>query len=231
MAEAKLNREYAFRIIGIGVLMVGILIWSIYDGKVAWPRANRQLDQVRPSLLATNLTAEAWLEKRGDGKGSLLDEAFGKAGCKVPSKLVRKVGELRLPDRLTGNRDEKRAALQVQLRKVFESPVYSPHDLSGQTVQAAIACLFALLAFGAVLAKVGKVYQADEKGLGGSGFGKSYGFDEIERIEWKQWKEKGIAVLFFKDGRRVKLDGWHFRGIPAIIGVIKEKRQDLTDEK
>ncbi len=97
MAEAKLNREYAARVAGVGVLLVGICLWSLYDGRTAWPRQNRVMERVRPALLATNLTAEAWLSQDGE-RGTRLDAAFRSQGVRAPAKLVRKLGELRIPD-------------------------------------------------------------------------------------------------------------------------------------
>ncbi|MDR2849680.1 MAG: hypothetical protein LBW77_03945, partial [Verrucomicrobiota bacterium] len=109
MAEAKLNKDYALRVLGVGVMLVGICAWSLYDGSVAWPRCNEDMARVRPALLATNLTAEAWLET-GEGMASCLDEAFNAQGvAKAPSKLVRKLGELRIPASAP-DRDTARAA-------------------------------------------------------------------------------------------------------------------------
>ena len=74
MAEAKLNREYAVRVVGVGALMVGMCVWSLYDGLVAWPRCNREMERARPGLLATNLTAEVWLARDAAAR-SPIDEA------------------------------------------------------------------------------------------------------------------------------------------------------------
>ena len=52
MATAKLNREYAARMCGIGAIMLALSAWSVYDGAVAWPRANAELASVRDGLVA-----------------------------------------------------------------------------------------------------------------------------------------------------------------------------------
>lgn len=226
MAEAKLNREYALRLLGVGALMIGIGVWSIYDGQVAWPRKNSQLEAVRPALLATNLTAEAWLAV--DNGSSPLAKVFAARGFAVPSKLVKKVGELRLPDRITGDRDEKRAAFAKRLTEVFKAPVYSEHDLGGQTVQACIGFLLGLLAIGSIVLKFRTCYIADNNGLSGNGFGGNYAYSDISKIDWGKWDDKGIAYLYMKDKRLVKLDGWHFAGTPAIMAAIAEHRPDLA---
>ena len=160
MAEAKLNREYALRVLCVGALMFGVCVWSVYDGKVAWPRINAQMETARPDLLATNMTAEAWMTYE-DGATPLM-RVFAKHQAQVPKKLVKKVGELRLPNRVTENRDAQRVALMKKVQEVFEAPVYSAHDLTGQTVQAVIALLLGAMALWAVLAKRGKRFVADD---------------------------------------------------------------------
>lgn len=225
MAEAKLNREYAIRVLCVGALMWGVCLWSIYDGKVAWPRINAQMETARPDLLATNMTAEAWMTYE-DGATPLM-RVFAKQQVQVPKKLIKKVGELRLPDRVTENRDAQRAALTKRLEEVFQGPVYSPHDLAGQTVQAVIAFLLGAMAVGAVLAKKGKRFIADDEGLSGSGFGGKIPYDQVAAIDWKKWDEKGIAVLRLADGRTVKLDSWHYAGMPDVVETLTAHREDL----
>ena len=227
MAEARLNREYALRMAGVGAMMFGMCVWSLYDGMAAWPRVNREMEAVRPALLATNLTADAWLAA-GDSGRALIHEAFAAQGLKAPSKLIRKLGELKVPERA-----EDRVTLQVaqapRVAKLFEGPVYSAHDLQTQFVQAAVTAALGLLAFAAVGAKARRRYVADERGLSGSGAGPSpVAYDEIERIDWGRWDEKGIAVLTLKGGVRLKLDGWHFAGMTGIVEEIRRHRPDLA---
>ncbi len=38
LAEAKINREWAVRLIAIGVLFTAFGAWFVYDGAIAWPR-------------------------------------------------------------------------------------------------------------------------------------------------------------------------------------------------
>ena len=225
MAEAKLNREYALRVLCVGALMFGVCVWSVYDGKVAWPRINAQMETARPDLLATNMTAEAWMTYE-DGATPLM-RVFAKHQAQVPKKLVKKVGELRLPNRVTENRDAQRVALMKKVQEVFEAPVYSAHDLTGQTVQAVIAFLLGAMALWAVLAKRGKRFVADDEGLSGSGFGGKIPYDEVNGIDWKKWDEKGIAVVHLADGRSFKLDSWHYAGMPEVIDTLVAHREDL----
>lgn len=233
MAEAKLNREYALRVLGVGAVMFGMCLWSLYDGNVAWPRQNRSMERVRAVLLATNLTAEAWVECDEEQGTSPLDKVFHAAGEKTPAKLVKKIGLLKIPDQGQGEeRPAKREAQAKQVRKLLEGEVYSAHDLQTQTVQAVITGVLGLLAWLSVGLKFRKRFFADDTGLYGSGFGDGLlAFSEISRIDWTRWDEKGIVVLTFKSGARQKLDGWHFADMTGIVDEIKRHRPDLNAEK
>ena len=227
MAEAKLNREYALRIMGVGAMMCGMCVWSLFDGMSAWPQKNRDLEQIRPVLLATNLTAEAWIG-RGEEGVSPLAAAFQEKGLNVPAKLIKKLGELKLPASAE-NMAVLREGHAKRVRKLFEGPVYGAHDLSSQFVQAAVTFVLGALAFVAVGIKARRVYVADETGLHGSGFGgQRLAYEDLAKIDWSKWDEKGIVKLTLKSGRPLKLDGWHFAGITGIVDEIKRHRPDLA---
>lgn len=227
MAEAKLNKEYAFRMASVGALMVGICLWSIYDGRVGWPRQNAALERVRPALLATNLTVSAWLESE-EGSPSELTRVFQLQGRKVPARLVKKMGELKLPSHLVNDTDAQKNQAK-QLGALFGKPVYSEHDLKTQTIQAVVTLSLAFLAFWAIVAKMRLRFIADEVGLHGSGFGTNrFAYDDVARVDWSRWEEKGIVVLTFVSGKRIRLDGWHFSGMSEVVDQIKAHRPDLV---
>jgi hypothetical protein len=227
MAEAKLNREYAWRLSGVGALMVGMCLWSVYDGAEAWPRMNREVEQARGALLATNLTAEAWIEPAEAG-GSPLEAAFAARGLKPPAKLVKKLGELKVPEparRQPGWRD----AQAERVRALFERPLYSPHDLRTQFIQAAVTLLLGAAAFLSVWRKSRRRFVADETGLHGSGFGgRTIAYAALAGADWSRWDEKGIVTLRLATGERLKLDGWHYAGVTGLVDEIRRRRPDLA---
>jgi len=190
------------------------------------------MERVRPALLATNLTAEAWLSQDDGDHGTRLDAAFRAHGAaKAPSKLTRKLSELRIPDS-TPDRDAARAAQLEQVRKTLEQPIYSARDLQTQFVQAAVTLVLALCAFVAVGTKAPRRFVADDTGLYGSGVGpQPIGYDEIKSADWTRWDEKGIVRLVLNDGRRLKLDGWHFAGMTGVVEEILRHRPDLRGKQ
>lgn len=229
MITAKINREYALRIAGVGLMMICFCIWSIYDGTTAWPNVNKKMEAARPALLATNLTVTAWLERAEDGTNEL-ERVFAKYGHTAPSKLTRKMGELKLPEQLANDTAscERQAK---QLKVLFEKPVYSEQDLNTQWGQAGFTLLFGLLAFAVVGWKATRKFYADEKGLSGSGVGsKPIAYMDIMSIDWSKWNDKGIVRLSCANKAVITLDGWHFNGITQIVEEIKAQRPELVDK-
>jgi hypothetical protein len=229
MTEAKINKEYLLRMVGVAAFMLGISIWSIYDGFVAWPEKNREFEAVRPMLLSTNLSAKAWLAKTGAEGQSPLDLVFAEAKLKKPSKLVKKIDEYKMADNLPqellaqGREREKEA-----LKHIFENPLYGPGDLQGQLVMAVITALVALWVALSFIPKLSRRFIADESGLHGSGFGgELIKYSDIDSMDWKLWDKKGIIKVTVRGGAQHTLDGWHFNGIKGIVDLIIEQRPDL----
>ncbi len=207
--------------LGVGVMMCALALWSVYDGMVAWPRLNRTLQQLAPALQAANLTAEAWL-LRDLTEATALERLFeSEAGTKPPRKLVREIDKLRLPtdpaafDAALG---EQRAALN----QLFNRPLYNREELRAQFIQAAVALALGLLAAGVVLAKRRRLFKADAAGLHGSGFGGDYPWSEVARVDWSRWEKKGLFTVFFKDGTAARCDAWHYMGLSGVAGIIQK---------
>ncbi len=230
MAEARINKEYLLRMSGVALFMAAVCVWALYDGHTAWPRWNLEYTRVRPALLATNLTARAWLAATGEERRTPLDAAFAAEDLKTPARLVRRISEIRSPE----NIDEKQLALYRErerkaLRDIFEEPLYSHGDLQGQFVMAALAALASLLIGCAFGPRIRRVYRADDEGLCGSGFGAGViRYEDIESMDWKLWDKKGIVKVFVRDGGRHALDCWHFSGMKSVVETIMKHRPDLA---
>ncbi|MBQ6926572.1 MAG: hypothetical protein IJQ73_18205 [Kiritimatiellae bacterium] len=223
MATAKLNREYAFRMCGIGAIMLALSAWSVYDGAVAWPRVNAELASVRDELVAgcrAGVTPADWLSAPdAESQSYRLQDVFASKGARPPRYLVQELGAITQP---VGDDAEARAIRAAQAEELFRKPVYSDAKLKGQFIQAGVTLLLAALAFAAVLSKRRTVYVADESGLSGTGFGGTpIPWDAVASVDWAKWDEKGIIGLELKDGRRFKLDGWHYAGMRPVADVIR----------
>lgn len=226
MAEARLNKDYARRMLVVALLMAAISVWSFYDGFSGWPRLNARMSAARPALLATNLTAEAWLDDAAPA-GQPLRRVFAAQGLTPPRKLVRKLGELRLPPR-PENLDQALSAQRVEVLRLLGAPLYGEEDLRAQFIQGGVTLLLALASAGAVARKRRRVFIADAAGLHGSGFHGHRNWSDLAEIDWRRWDDKGIVVLVFTTGDAVRCDGWHFAGMPGVVAEIKARRPDLA---
>ena len=229
MVVAKINREYALRMSGVALFMLVICLWSLYDGFLAWPEKNQELDRVRPALLASNLTAKVWLAKSSADGLTPLDLCFAEQSLKTPSKLIKKIDEAKMPsspsdDLIVQYRERERESL----KKIFEGDVYDKHALHGQFVMAGVTALVALAVIFSFAGKLTKRFFADDSGVSSNSFGSGIiNYDDIESIDWKQWDKKGIIKLFIKGGAVYTLDGWHFKGITEIVDEIVKHRPEL----
>lgn len=226
MATARLNREYAIRMTFVGALLAALALWSVYDGAVAWPRANRQLASVRPFLAEYSakaiMTPEAWLSATDEAPDSFpLRDAFAKAGVPLTRKLVQELSEITHPE---GNEPELRRARAERADELFSRDLYPAGKCQGQFVQAAVLAILALLAFNAVWSKRGTEYVVDENGLSGNGFGAApVPWSDVKSVDWGRWESKGVIAVKAAGGRRFVLDGWHFKGIRDIAAVLEER--------
>lgn len=226
MATARLNGEYAKRMYGICALLLAMAAWSVYDGAVAWPRANRDLDEMRPELLkicsGKPVPPEVWLSPSDSDPGrTMLDEVFGRAGKKAPGILVQNLSEITRPEGASSQAIRERADAAAEL---FGKGVYSAGKIQGQFFMAALLAVLAMAAFRAAWSKRGVEYVVDDSGLSGSGFGGgAIPWEEVASVDWSRWEGKGIVALATGDGRRFVLDGWHFKGIRDIAAEIERR--------
>lgn len=223
MAIAKLNREYAIRLSLVGLIMLALSFWFIYDGFVAWPRENRDLAELRPILIKgceSGVPPEIWLgDVQGEEDTFLLKKIYADHGKKVSGHIVQ---ELKMITKPEGNDNASRLTRAKAASELFKKDVYPQSKLNSQYFMAVVMLVFAVLAFRAVLSKRGIVYEVDADGLRGNGFGdKSLSWGDIAKVDWKKWEEKGIVVVHSKYGKKYVLDGWHFAGMRPVAEEIK----------
>lgn len=230
MATAKLNREYALRICGIGLVMLALSAWSVYDGAYGWPRQNEAMEAVREDFAAgcaKGMSPQDWLAELTAYPGSYpLKTTFEVRGYSPPKHFVQELAAITEP---RGDDQIAKAARAARALELFDKPLYPPAKLKGQFVQAAITLALAALAFLAVARKRGLAYSADDNGLSGSGFGDAtIPWGEVESVDWSRWDEKGIFTISLRDGRRFTLDGWHFAPMRPLAAIVREKVQANT---
>ena len=230
MATAKLNREYALRICGIGLVMLALSAWSVYDGAYGWPRQNEAMEAVREDFAAgcaKGMSPQDWLASDPASPGRYaLKTLFEVRGCSPPKRFVQELAAITEP---SGDDRETKAARAARALELFDEPLYPPAKLKGQFVQALVTFALALIAFVSVARKKGVVYSADDAGLSGSGFGDAtIPWGEVESVDWSRWDEKGIFTISLRDGRRFTLDGWHFAPMRPLAAIVREKVQANT---
>ncbi|HBO98401.1 MAG TPA: hypothetical protein DD637_00980 [Verrucomicrobia bacterium] len=82
-----------------------------------------------------------------------------------------------------------------------------------QYLFAALAALAALVV-GGRLARAARLDVAfDDKGFAWDG--RAYAYRDIEHVDDRAWKKKGISVVTV-GGRRLTLDSWHHTGVPEM---------------
>jgi len=62
---------------------------------------------------------------------------------------------------------------------------------------------------------------ADEQGVQFGG--KRMAYDDVSEIDKARWDSKGIAVLQGRDGRKLVLDDWKFRGAAEVLAEVERR--------
>lgn len=58
---------------------------------------------------------------------------------------------------------------------------------------------------------------------------KRLAFDQVDQIDKSRWDSKGIAVVHGRDGGKIVLDDWKFRGAADVLAEV-ERHVDTGDE-
>ena len=221
-ATVRFNREYGWRLAGVGAMMVAMTLWALYDGLLAYPRQNSSYVAVCPELVALKLTAGELIKPDG-ADGSLYEQCFMRHGLRVPkdglSKLKTLNEQVQAQKVPVGESEAMRAQAVPTTRALLERPLKSQHEINSQFVMAAVALLAAVAAFGLLYRRSRYRFSAADDGLHGF-TARVIGYDMIARADWSRWQEKRIVVFVLADGQRLKLDGWHYAGVEELVDVV-----------
>ena len=199
---AKYSREWRSRM-GIILLMIaGSSGWFFYDGLVAYPKFNRG--------------AEAYAQIRE----SVAADGFAEAEA----------------DAEAAKRWEARAA---DFDGDSKEPPKHPKNVAQQIHFGVGLGVLALAFLAWVLREMRRVVRADDEKFDGltTAFPPFNGsvpvrFDSVFGVDRRKWKNKGIAVIHYKNGRgrpcRVLVDDYKYAGSEAILekceAVVAEKQ-------
>ncbi len=117
MAKAKLNRDYAIRMTGVGIVMLAIALWSLYDGIVAYPKKNRDYAEVRDVLV--NSTTNANICVIGISTNNIKDGVISTNDITFVSRMPYITPELWLKPDLIPEQEYREAEGQYLLKYVF----------------------------------------------------------------------------------------------------------------
>lgn len=188
---AKYSREWRDRMGIILLLVAGSAGWFFYDGLVAYPKFNR--------------------------------------GAEEYARIVEAVGA----EGLTDAAAEKEAAARWEKRAAEfggdpKEPPARPKNVAQQIHFGAVLGVIALAFLAWILREMRRVVRADDERFDvlTTAFppfnGKiSARFDDVFGVDRRKWKNKGIAVVHFKDekgrSRRGVIDDYKYAGSQAIL--------------
>lgn len=182
--RAENNPKFYGRFKWLGLLALGFMVYCLYDGFVNWPD-----QQVRGEALIE--LAEERLSK------SELEELMG-GGHGRPGYYQHLVASL--PDHPEFDAAWKEKAAAEAWPDVPPAKLRTDGSIVNQHIMAALSLLGAIYFFTTVWRTNGRWFQLDENGIT-SRWGESFSLDQVTAIEKKQWRDKGIARLRYKDER------------------------------
>ncbi len=221
---AKINKEYAFRFLGVALLLLAFAGWFFYDGHCGYPAKNDAIRPVTAALAQQNLTPAEWMNTAKTGTAPLV-EAFRKAGFdKVPDKIADNFSSL------ISISDPKMNDPEVA-KALFSKPLYSEEDIRAQFVSAFIAMGFAAFLLALVLYRMGITYTLTDEALVCRTFGKAvtYPLTALTAVDDSQWQKRGILKLTFSFLGHLTLDAWHYAGIKPIASALLALQKDKSE--
>lgn len=224
--KTRLNKDYATRMIAVGLLFCAGCLWLLYDGFIGYNRVNERVAPVGQTLIESGKTAKELIEKDENNRMPLT-EAFEAAGMKPPKGLFEKLKTL-------SQEASESPVLREETVKVLSQPVYSAHDIQGQFVTAGLTFLFALglMAFLFRRSLLGFCLTADTFSILRKGSApKELRLSDLKTIDWSKWEDKRIATFHFNDGTVQTLDAWFYSGVIPLVAAVVAARPDLAEKK
>lgn len=105
----------------------------------------------------------------------------------------------------------------------------SDRDIMTQLIIAGLCFPIGLLSVFWLLVNSRREMIADDSGVKFGGA--RMAFDNIDSIDKTRWDSKGIAVLIGRDGSKMVLDDWKFRGAADVLAEVERELGMGDDEK
>jgi hypothetical protein len=196
--EPRISKEWAIRLVILGVVLIGYGCWSLYDGFIAYPRENQLYE------LTHWKDGENWYSYLERSPAGVSEQAFER-------EVRQKIEEAGFDPTLY---DEPAEVSDLEPRGYWSY-------IFAQYVQAAICLPLGILSFVWLIKDSRYSLRADADGFVVRN--KRYRYDQVAKIDRQKWAKKGIADIEMRDGSRVRIDDWKYPGSEAVLLEIERR--------
>jgi len=227
--RANINRKFMLRLGLIAVACTGISLWFLYDGTITYPRQFERGEAFRGLETAIEKERrEKWDAIAKQNAWSSDYPSTTETGKRAEAfRNLKELEEKDRHERWDAIAKEKGWSTDYPGKKEMER---ERAEIYVQLVIAAVSAIPGLLYIFFFLRAHGKWIEADETGLTTS-WRQRCEFGQIEVLDKKLWKTKGIArIVYDQDGRkrRLTLDDWKYDADPTKEILLEvESRIDV----
>ncbi len=198
--RADNDPRFSRRFFYMGILAIGFSLWCLYDGIIGYP-AKR---------------LKGFEDFKSDYHSLFADS-------KIPTNLPELTAQMRRESADKAVKDVVRAWDKYAHDRNF--PVAA--NIIFQFIMTGITAVIGVVLISIPLRRRGQWIELDDAGLRTSQ-GQSFHFDQIESINKRKWRNKGLATITYRDGNRKQkfvLDDMKFMREPmdAILVEIEQK--------
>ncbi|QDT68052.1 hypothetical protein MalM25_09640 [Planctomycetes bacterium MalM25] len=185
--RAENNPKFYSRFKWLGLAALGFMAYCLYDGLVTWP------DQMERGQTLYTMAEETLSESDKDEITRVVHEKklHGHGGF---YQILR----TNLSDYPELETAWKEKAAEAGWDEAPPAKLRAQGDIYGQYIMAGISLLGAIYFLTTVLRTNGRWFELNENGVD-SRWGESFSLDQVTAIEKKQWRDKGIARVRYKD--------------------------------